>query len=59
MAEKSPSQVQPVKKSAAMIEGENRLEQMKRVLAEKQRERMQIQTASSRGASRRGTPTIL
>ena len=32
-----------------MIEGENRLEQMKRVLAEKQRERMQIQTASSRG----------
>ena len=42
-----------------MIEGENRLEQMKRVLAEKQRERMQIQTASSRGASRRGTPTIL
>ena len=59
MAEKSPSQVQSVRKSAAMIEGENRLEQMKRVLAEKQRERMQIQTASSRGASRRGTPTIL
>jgi len=59
MAEKSPNQVQPVRKSAAMIEGENRLEQMKRVLAEKQRERMQIQTASSRGASRRGTPTIL
>ena len=59
MAGKSPSQIQPKKKTPAMIEGENRLEQMKRVLAEKQRERMQIQTASSRGASRKGTPTIL